>query len=185
MLVIVLLVLADRQGWLLDDGGDLKVYDGQGFVVTHVVDGDTLDVGQPDRRAEQPRATTRVRLWGIDTPELARPSEGRPADPYADDARRFAQVKAEGQRVTLRLQPHRTRDNYGRLLAYVELPDGTTLNELLVVEGLARADGRWSHRDDQRYELLERQARNDRRGLWAKPGRTEAESDELPEAVTR
>ena len=160
--VLLLLSVADYRGWLLYGGGDWERYEGRFFLVTRVVDGDTLDIDIADRD----RPTTRVRLWGIDTPELARLDRGRPAEPFAQESAERARRLSEGQRVRLHLEPHSMRGRFGRLLAYVELPDGSMLNERLLVDGLARADDRFSHRWVERYSLLELQAKRDDVGLW-------------------
>lgn len=159
----IVLIVVDRQGLLLEKGGDLARYDGRTFRVVRVVDGDTLLIDAPDGRDP----TTRVRLWGIDAPELARPREGIAADPLADEAHAFARRLCEAKTVRILLESHDTRDKYNRVLAYIELPEGAVLNEQLLVAGMARADGRFPHRWSQRYELLEKQARYDRVGLWA------------------
>jgi micrococcal nuclease len=155
------LIFADRRGLLLAQGGDLSRYDGQLFAVVRVVDGDTLDVAAPD--GDSP--VTRIRLWGIDTPELSR-SATTPNEPFADEATDFARQLLDGQQVRLILEPHDQRDKYGRLLAYVQLPDGTLFNERLLAAGLARYEDRFSHRHMQRFAMLELQARNEKVGLW-------------------
>jgi endonuclease YncB( thermonuclease family) len=160
--VAALLVLADRGGLLLYRGDDLARYDGRTFRVTRVIDGDTLDLDAPDGNDRY----TRVRLWGVDTPEMARRDPPRSAEPYAQAASEFTRRLASGQTVRLTLEPHRLRGTYGRLLAFVELPDGTLLNESLLSAGLARADGRWSHRYLKRFERLEQAARQGGAGLW-------------------
>ncbi len=162
--LLAVLIYADRRGWLLREASDWRRYENGNFRVVYVVDGDTLDIDEPDGE----RPTTRIRLWGVDAPESARPREGRPAEPLADEAEAFVRRIAHGQQVRLTLQSHEVRDRYGRLLAYVQLPDGTVLNERLVGEGLARCDGRFPHQHLARYELIERQARLDKRGLWVK-----------------
>lgn len=164
-LVVALAIAAwaDRSGLLLHGGDDVTKYDGRAFDVAHVVDGDTLDLDAPDGQWRR----TRVRLWGINTPELGREEEGRPAEPGAEEARQRTRELAMGRRVTLELEPSRVRDRWGRLLAFVKLPDGTLLNEQLLIEGLAEADGRWAHRRVERFELLEDTARRKGVGLWA------------------
>jgi endonuclease YncB( thermonuclease family) len=157
------LAAADRRGWFVQDG-DWSKYHGRSFTVARVVDGDTLDVDVPDGK----HAHTRIRLWGIDTPEM---NVGKPElgpQPWAVEATDRARALADGKRVTLELQSHEIRDRYGRLLAYVRLPDGTYLNEQLVLAGLARADRRFPHERMDRYLLLEEQARRDGIGLWRK-----------------
>jgi endonuclease YncB( thermonuclease family) len=45
---------------------DHEKYDGKTFRVSHVADGDTLDVDVRDE--VRGHATTRIRLWGVDSP---------------------------------------------------------------------------------------------------------------------
>lgn len=158
------LVIADRQGWLLTKAPEWTRYEGKTFRVVRVIDGDTLDVDAPDD--EHP--TTRIRFWGIDAPETAKPREGTPAEPFADDAWVFTRKMCEGKSVTLKLDAHQVRDRYGRLLAYIVLPDGAMLNEKLLLEGLCRFEGRFPHQHLERFELLEKQAKFDRKGMWRK-----------------
>jgi endonuclease YncB( thermonuclease family) len=94
-------------------------------VVTHVVDGDTLDVRLDGGRVE------RVRLIGIDAPETG--------DCDAAAATDAARALADGRRVALVGDPTQaTRDRYGRLLAYVWLPGGRDLGFQLLAAGHAR-----------------------------------------------
>ncbi len=164
LLIAAAIIFADRQGWLIQKTADWAKYDGRTFRVVRVIDGDTLDVDQPD--GEFP--ATRIRFWGIDTPETAKPREGAAAQPFADEAHARTRQLCEGRRITLKMDSHQDRDRYGRLLAYIILPDGTMLNELLLMEGLARYEGRYPHQHIERFELLERQARFERRGMWKK-----------------
>jgi endonuclease YncB( thermonuclease family) len=164
---ICLLALVDRRGWLLYEGHDLQRYDGQSFQVLRVVDGDTLVLDVAD--GDEP--LTRVRLWGIDTPERAREQTGRPAEPLAEEARDFTQRWCGAGEVVLRLEPARTRGHYGRLLAHVERPDGVLLGADLLAAGLARMDDLSLHQHEQTYRLIEQQAQYDRAGIWAEPAR--------------
>lgn len=143
---------------------DIRRYEGKTFEVAYVIDGDTLDLQTPD----PPRATTRIRLWGIDAPEIAHPQyHDKPAEPFGPEATRLTRELCDGKNVTIHLQPHRLRDRSDmRLLAYLTLPDGTSLNERLIAAGLARADDRWDHECFERYAHLERQAKQDRAGMW-------------------
>ncbi len=161
LLALVGLILADRNGLLLK-AGDMGRYDHQTFLVAHVVDGDTLDVAAGD--GDKP--TTRVRFWGVDAPEMDHPGFPQPREPFALEAANLTRSLAEGSHVTLILESHRIRDRYGRLLAYVKLPDGRVLNEELLSAGLAHADSRWPHSQIDRYARIEEQAKHDKRGLW-------------------
>jgi micrococcal nuclease len=164
-LVLGLLSWLDHRGHLIYGGSDLARYHDQTFAVARVVDGDTLHVQAPDGS----RPTTVIRLWGIDTPEVARRRDGvdLPAQPFAEEAKALTRGLCEGKKVRLKLESHSTRDRYGRLLAHVELADGEVLNERLLTEGLARFEARFSHDRLSTYDRLEREAKRSRRGLWA------------------
>ena len=167
ILLVILLIVLDRA--VLYRGGEVGRYEGRAWRVVRVIDGDTLEINAPDvTPTGDPSPTTRVRLWGVDTPERARADTGEPAEPFAEAATALARDLCEGKTVELQLQPHRVRGNFGRLLAYVILDDGTTLNERLLAAGLARADDRFSHQWDERYLLIEDQARKERVGMWGR-----------------
>ena len=106
-------------------------------VVERVVDGDTIDVVIGGSRE-------RVRLIGVDTPEIAHPaSNGRPANPaecFGDEAHRFTEsLLPAGTEVRL-ARDVVPRDDYGRLLAYVYLAgdDGVFVNLELARRGYAQ-----------------------------------------------
>ena len=121
-----------------------------------VVDGDTivLDGGE------------RVRLIGVDTPELHHPA--KPVQYFAHEAKARTVTLAQGRRVGLEYD-HQRRDRYGRTLAYVFLPDGTLLNLRLIAEGYGFAYTKYPFRSDYmvRFRAAEREARARSNGLWA------------------
>lgn len=159
--LIVLVSLLDHWAGILPVYDDWHRYHGQSFDVMRVVDGDTLVLDIAD--GEEP--TTRIRLWGVDTPEMnSRSSE--PPEPWAQEATDYTQSLTANQRVTVHLQDHRLRGRFGRLLAYIELPDGTVLNAALIEQGFSKHDDRWGHDQGPAYDALEQQARQNRRGMW-------------------
>jgi micrococcal nuclease len=163
LVLVFTIACIDRFGGVLPVQDDWRRYHGQSFVVARVVDGDTIDLRYPD--GDKP--TTRVRLWGVDTPERAKRDKGLPAEPWAEEATAYTRRRVEGRRVTLELQEHRRRGRYGRLLAYVRLDDGSDLNAELIERGLSEHDDRWSHDRSEAYAELERRAKRAERGLWA------------------
>jgi micrococcal nuclease len=169
VVLLVALALADRLGLFGWRGDDRNRYHHQSFVVVNVVDGDTLDVDAPDGS----RPTTRVRLWGVDTPEVA--GSGGPEMHFGPQASGFTKSLVLDQRIRLELSGQRTRDRYGRLLAFVYLADGGMLNEQLVETGHAYADPRFDHEYKQRFSALEERARRGRTGLW-----TDVSAKEMP-----
>ncbi|MCV6589654.1 MAG: thermonuclease family protein [Marinobacterium sp.] len=75
----------------------------------------------------------RVRLLGINTPELGR--KGRPDQPFAHAAGQLLERLIAGQ--SLRLTTGARRHNrYGRVLAHLQLPDGRLLSRQLLLQGL-------------------------------------------------
>lgn len=138
---------------------DFTCYHDHTFRVTHVVDGDTVHVDAPDGDKHE----TIIRLWGVDTPEM---HGVEVPEYYGPEAFRFVRGVVLEQAVRLELVPGKTRDRYGRLLAYVYLPDGSMLNEQLIEQGYAYADTRFPHPFKAKFVKLEKRARQDRIGLW-------------------
>lgn len=154
---------------------DIQKYHGKTFLVSNVVDGDTIDIDVPDGEYEH----TRIRLWGIDTPESKSPKVG--VMYFGPEAAEYTRKLALGRDVRIYLdEGNDTRGYYGRVLAYVQLPDTRFLNEVLVAEGYAYADVRFRHSYYNKYKQLESAARGQRKGLWADVTR-----DQLPEWLQR
>ena len=140
---------------------DFEKYHDKIFTVINVVDGDTIDIDVPDGQNNH----TRIRLWGIDTPETKHPTFG--VMYFGPEAADFTKELVLGKQVRIYLdQGNRTRGKYGRLLAYVQLPDKRFLNEVLLTEGYAYADLRFRHSFYHKYSTLQASARSRKKGLW-------------------
>jgi micrococcal nuclease len=130
---VLVVVSLSRCG--LRDGGSAEPSGPTRARVTHVVDGDTIDVELPNGDDET------VRYIGIDTPETVKPDT--PVQCGGPRAHEVNERLVRGRTVTLRFDEEH-RDVYGRLLAYVYLPGagpgGSPLfvNAELVRRGLAR-----------------------------------------------
>ncbi len=153
---------------------DLEKYHKKTFTIVKIVDGDTIDIDIPDVNHN----LTRIRLWGVDSPETK--SQYSSVMYFGPEAAEFTTESALGRQVTIYLEEHSTRGKYGRLLAYVQLPDDRFLNEVLVAEGFAYADLRFRHSLYQKYKQLESSARRQQKGLWEKVTRKQ-----LPEWLQR
>lgn len=152
-------------------GDDMARYHGRDFRVVHVIDGDTLDIEAPDAGS----STTRVRLWGVDTPEVAGSPQGEMH--FGRQASAFTARCVAGRSVHLMLVEGKARDKYRRLVAYVYLErGGPMLNEMLIESGYGYADPRFSHPFKQRFASAEAYARKTRAGLWA-----DVRPDQMPE----
>lgn len=126
--------------------------------VTRVFDGDTVEARLPDGHLEV------IRYVGINAPELHHPERGE--DPGARAAWAANRGLIAGRRVELSFDT-KTRDRFGRLLAYV-WADGTHINAELVRRGHAvTVDYPEPVRFADRFRELEREARGSGRGLWA------------------
>jgi micrococcal nuclease len=129
--------------------------------VTRVFDGDTIEARFPDGHVEI------VRYVGINGPEVHRPERGE--DPGAREAWAANRAMVEGRSVELSFDA-KTRDRFGRLLAYVWAA-GTQVNAELVRLGHAVVvDYPEPVRFAARFRDLERQAQDAGRGLWADEG---------------
>lgn len=128
------------------------------YEVTHVVDGDTIEISTGQK----------VRYIGIDTPELHKPET--PVQCYAIEARNKNRDLVEGKKVKL-IKDVSEVDKYGRLLRYVYAQDKNGeifVNDYLVKEGYANAS---AYPPDVQYndqfKDSERQAREANKGLWS------------------
>lgn len=158
------LVVADRMGAFgRADTPDWTKYHNITFAVVRAVDGDTLDLQVEDGVNKRP--STRVRLWGVDTPETVKPNLKSP-DHFGPEASAFTKELVVGKSVRIELEGRQSRDKYNRLLAFVYLPDGRMLNRLLVEEGYAYADPRFAHTYSAEFKRLQQEAMKSRRGLW-------------------
>jgi len=154
---------------------DFQKYHNKTFTVVNVVDGDTIDIDIPDGN----NIYTRIRLWGIDTPETKQPNFG--VMYFGPEAAEFAGKLVLGKPVMVYLdEGNNTRGKYGRLLAYVKLPNDGFLNEVLLTEGFAYADVRFRHSLYNKYGQLESSARSLKKGLWENVSR-----EQLPEWLQR
>lgn len=159
------IIVADNQGWLLvRRHDDMAAYHGVRATVIRIIDGDTIEIDRADAREDRP--STHIVLWGINCPELARP--GSAAEPFAEEAAAFTTAQALNNSVTMWLESHQTRDAFGRVLAHIELPNRTRLNEALLEAGLAKVDDRIAHSMLTRYAQLQINAQRRAAGVWSK-----------------
>lgn len=135
--------------------------------VTWVYDADTLDIAPYGK----------VRLLGIDAPEKDASDRDHNFIKLGIAARQLRPVHGAGlawcikqvKGVTVQLTLDRTeKDRYGRLLAYVRLPDGRLLNRLLLDEGLVIVYRRFPF--DLKDDFLAAEAAAKKRGvgLWTR-----------------
>lgn len=162
VVVLAALIIARWQGWLDELEPRPRATGGAGlppgiYEVERVVDGDTLLL----------RGSGRLRLQGIDCPEIAH--DGQPGEPLGPEATTFTQVFIRDARHKVRIEVDgEPADQYGRWLAFVWSGD-RLLNEELVRAGLARAMLRYDYSQGKKDRLRRAQldAQRSGRGRWA------------------
>jgi len=136
-----------------------------GYVVTRVVDGDTIHVGRDG-------VDLTVRLIGINSPESVKPNS--PVECFGPQASDFAKAALTGRTVRLEFDASQGRtDQYGRTLAYVwvERPGSrpTLFNQTAVRRGYAfeRQYGPTPYAWKSVLRAAQKQAQSARAGLWS------------------
>jgi len=131
------------------------------FLVTYVVDGDTIEIEGGER----------VRLICIDTPEIGVGG--------SDEATEYLEALVLGKKVRLEIDIS-GMDVHDRLLRYVYLEDDTFVNELIVREGLGFA---YPYSPDTKHcgiiEDAEEVAKANSLGIWAAELEQEDDSEEI------
>ena len=145
--------------WFAAIGVALLFWVGSGYAdalggrVVHVDDGDSFEMRDTWGNFH------RVRLRGIDAPEKAQA--------YSDVSRRNLTQLIRGRDVMV---SYDAVDKYGRLLAWLHVDDGVSINLLQVQAGLAwHYPGRFWTADDDLLARAQEEARAANRGLWARP----------------
>ena len=142
----------------LSDRSEQFTFESSGpYRVVRVVDGDTLLLENDER----------VRLIGVDTPEVVHPQ--KLVEPFGPEATEFTRSHVEDRLVVLKYDRER-RDRYRRILAYVYVEDWF-LNEELIRAGLGTAELKYpySQRMKTRFKSAEKSAKNARLGIWSAP----------------
>ncbi|MCX6744294.1 MAG: thermonuclease family protein [Candidatus Parcubacteria bacterium] len=130
--------------------------DAQIFKVTRIVDGDTFVLETKDK----------VRLLGVDTPELHHPK--KPVQCFAQEAKDFTSRQVLNQKVKLTFEGQ-PRDRYGRVLAWIWYGPGykKLLNAEIISQGYGFSYRKYPTSRLEEFNRLEREARKNKRGLWA------------------
>jgi micrococcal nuclease len=143
------------------------------LVITEVIDGDSIKVASIFNKDEK-----EIRLYGIDCPEnkynrkmvedekkLHTPAEFLLG--LGQQAHKFVlSVAPVGTSITLQIEKGNELDHYKRHLAYVILPDGSCLNEIIVAKGYARATGDYFCEELPKYQALQLRAMQNKQGLY-------------------
>lgn len=141
--------------------------------ITKVVDGDGLFVVDMFGKNE-----TEIRFLGIDAPEIRKSKKLRQDERETHlpgqlllelgqaSKNYLSAIATEGTWVSIVMEQQHSYDLYGRMLAYVLLPDGSCLNEIMIHEGYAKPYDKYWCAALSDYQILNNFARNNRRGLY-------------------
>jgi len=125
--------------------------------IKYIVDGDTLHL--KDGR--------KVRLIGINTPELARGNKA--AEPFATEASHLLKTILKNKPTVSLVYGEEKHDHYERLLAHIFTDDGKNVQSILLRQGYARAiTFPPNTRFADCYSQQERVARCNKMGMWQK-----------------
>ena len=91
---VITICLADHAGYFIYPGDMIRQYEDRWFQVDRVIDGDTLDILPLDKGE-----AIRLRLWGIDTPEIANKYKGTTDQPWAREAFDWTRTLCAGNKV--------------------------------------------------------------------------------------
>ena len=142
--------------------------------VAKVVDGDGIIVTNLFNKQEE-----EIRLLGIDAPELRRCRKlnqderethvaGQLLMELGRMSHKFLLTLAPPEtNITIAMENANQTDTYGRTLAYVFLPDGRCLNELMITNGYARTFDLIYCTELTKYQTLNSIARNKKLGLYS------------------
>lgn len=143
------------------------------WIVEEVLDGDSLKVKQ-----EFTRERREIRLYGLDAPEVhfsrkMREDEAKTGIPaslllqYGLISLDYVlQVCPPGTRITLLTELDNRTDFWLRDLAYVILPNGECLNELLIRNGFAKASHSYYCSMLPEFQQLNFQAKQNNAGIY-------------------
>lgn len=131
------------------------------YNVIYYYDGDTIQIDLNGKKEK-------VRLLGIDTPEMNYDSDKKP-DCYAKEASEQLKKIIGNSCVQIKAdQLAGEKDKYGRLLLYLYLPDNTFVNMQMVKQGHAFSYIYSDNQYKQEFEQAQQEAKSKQLGLWGK-----------------
>jgi micrococcal nuclease len=144
------------------------------FKITKVLDGDSFIVQNIFSKKQK-----EIRLYGLDAPENKRNRKLLEDEKKARVAGEFLiQLGMKATAFALTIAPPETNitliteekyffDFYKRQLAYIILPDGSCLNEILIEEGYAKSMSEYYCSNLAKYQQLNFAAMQSGKGLYA------------------
>ena len=143
----------------------LYAISGDKYVVTRVIDGDTINI-KAESFAGFPLRIETVRLIGLDAPELKQDPWGRRAKKH------LKKLISESNWVVNVEFDAQQRDRYGRLLGYIwNRQNRTLINEKMIEDGYAVLSvSQPNIMYDARFAEADKKARSVKAGFWGPTG---------------
>ena len=133
------------------------------YKLISVIDGDTIRVISNGKKIK-------VRLLGINAPETGSPGSYRKRECFGVEASSYLKkIISDNDVVILQTDSTQSKyDKYGRLLAYVYLPNEIEVGEKMIKDGYAyEYTYRHAYKKQKTYKQAEVYARQHNLGLWA------------------
>lgn len=136
-------------------------------IVSKVIDGDTIEVFFFDTIPEFCNIEEKIRLIGVDTPEMNIHKKEGP-EFYAEEAKNFTTKELLNEKILVKLDEITgLRDKYGRLLGYIYIDD-FIFNKIIIEQGYGKYYNKFKF--EQEYMNLFYQAQNyakeKKNGIW-------------------
>ena len=143
-------------------------------ILVKAVDGDGVILKNIFNNSEE-----EIRFLGIDAPEI------KPCRKLIQDEREthmagqllmmlgrqsfnfLIELIPPGTKLIVKTESKNYLDIYGRTLAYVYMPDGRCVNEIMVAEGYAKPYSRFYCRELTNYQILNMKAKKEKKGLYS------------------
>ncbi|MCK4892255.1 MAG: thermonuclease family protein [Candidatus Pacebacteria bacterium] len=142
------------------DNSNLDKTQNKLYKIIKVIDGDTVVVMIGGKNET-------IRLIGINTPEIVDPR--RPVECFGREASKKVKEALINKRIRLEGDDAVSdKDEYGRLLRYIFLEDGTNFNKIMIKDGYAYEytyNVPYKYQDE--FKQVETDAREAKKGLWA------------------
>jgi len=145
------------------------------YSVKRIVDGDTFYIDDGSEKGKS------IRFIGVDAPETKHPR--KPVEYFGKQASAYLTNLLKDKLVRLEFDVEKY-DRYNRILAYVYLKDSTFVNAELVKNGYAQiATFPPNVKYVDLFKRLQKEARENNRGLWNTDTTTIEQSEKVPNAA--
>ncbi len=128
------------------------------YSVQEIIDGDTVKI-LINGKIEN------IRIIGINTPEI-----GKRLECFGNEAKKKAIELLSGKKVAVEFDDTKNRrDKHNRLLAYLIIEGKVDFGEQMIKQGYAyEYTHNLPYQNQKKYQLAEKYARENQRGLWSK-----------------